>query len=212
MSYCGDGCQSGFGRCDTVSSSLSITTTAASTIATKTSTTTSASASITTGTTSIDGNCGGNSDVFATCLGSEWGNCCSTHGFCGGNISYCSTGCQTQYGNCGLDAMTTNTTSSSGLSSGLGKGAIAGISVGGTIGGLAVIGLLVWLAFFRMKRRMGYSVQSEEELKPFSHSRSFVSSQELNAQGNAKHEMDGREFARPELDARVISELPVQHD
>jgi hypothetical protein len=119
--------------------------------------------------------------------------------------------------------MTTNTTSSSGSSSGhLGTGAIAGISVGAAIGGLAVVGLLVWLAFFRTKKKMGYSLQSEEELKPFPPSKPIVSSQELDAlgnakheidgQGNAKHEADGRGFVRQELDARVISELPAQHD
>ncbi|KAI7969691.1 hypothetical protein EIK77_005811 [Talaromyces pinophilus] len=118
--------------------------------------------------------------------------------------------------------MTTNTTTTSGSSSGLGKGAIAGISVGAAIGGLAVVSLLVWLAFFRTKKKLGYSLQSEEELKPFPPSKPSVSSQELDALGNAKHEIDGqvnakhgvegRGFARQELDARVISELPAQHD
>lgn len=119
--------------------------------------------------------------------------------------------------------MTTNTTTTLGSPSGLGKGAIAGISVGAVIGGLAIVGLLVWLAFFRTKKRkMGYSLQSEEELKPFPPSKPLVTSQELNALGNAKHELDGqgnakhevedRRFARQELDARVISELPAQHD
>lgn len=110
--------------------------------------------------------------------------------------------------------MPTNTTSSSGSSSGhLSTGAIAGISVGAAIGGLALVGLLVWLAFFRTKKKMGYSLQNEDELKPFPPSNPFVSSQELDALGNAKHEIDGqgRGFARQELDARVISELPAQN-
>lgn len=119
--------------------------------------------------------------------------------------------------------MTTNTSTTSGSSSGLGKGAIAGISVGAVIGGLAIVGLLVWLAFFKTKKKkVVYSHQSEEELKLFPPSKPLVSLQELNALGNAKHELDGqgnakheaegKGFARQELDARVISELPAQHD
>ena len=109
--------------------------------------------------------------------------------------------------------MTTNTTTTPGSPSGLSKGAIAGISVGAVIGGLAIVGLLVWLAFFKTKKKkMVYSHQSEEELKLFPPSKPLVSLQELNALGNAKHEAEGKGFARQELDARVISELPAQHD
>ena len=217
-SYCGDGCQSAFGSCGSVSSSSSIisTTTTAATTGTS-----SATISTATGTVSIDGNCGSNSDVLATCVGSQWGNCCSSHGFCGGNANYCSTGCQSQFGKCGLDAMTTNITSTSGSPSGnFSKGAIAGISVGAAIGGLAVIGLLVWFAFSRMEKKMANSNQSEEELKQFPPSKSFASLQELDALGNTKHEIGGpghdkdlvnvrSPATRQELDNRMISELPA---
>ncbi|EED16163.1 lectin precursor, putative [Talaromyces stipitatus ATCC 10500] len=200
--YCGGGCQSAFGN----STAGAMNPTKAS------STTASASTSTTTGTVSEDGNCGSNSAVFATCLGSEWGNCCSSHGFCGGNISYCSAGCQSEFGNCGLAAMTTNTTSNSDSSSGhLGAGAIAGISVGSAIGGLALVAVLVWLAFFRTKKKIKYSVRIEDELKPYPPSKPFVDSHELDGHGNLKHEIDGRGgYVRQELDTRMISELPAE--
>ncbi|KAL2863281.1 uncharacterized protein BJX67DRAFT_374734 [Aspergillus lucknowensis] len=55
---------------------------------------------------SLDGNCGANSAVFATCLGSSHGDCCSHDGFCGRNAStYCGAGCQPEYGHC--DSATT---------------------------------------------------------------------------------------------------------
>ncbi|KIW48784.1 uncharacterized protein PV06_01349 [Exophiala oligosperma] len=52
-------------------------------------------------TVSTTGNCGVQSDdTVLTCLGSTFGNCCSTHGFCGSNATYCGGGCQTAYGSC----------------------------------------------------------------------------------------------------------------
>ncbi|KAL3449899.1 hypothetical protein BJX65DRAFT_272142 [Aspergillus insuetus] len=50
--------------------------------------------------TSIDGNCGSNSDSSATCLGSEFGNCCSVKGYCGKTDAYCGEGCQLEFGTC----------------------------------------------------------------------------------------------------------------
>ncbi|CEL00421.1 hypothetical protein ASPCAL00023 [Aspergillus calidoustus] len=50
--------------------------------------------------TSIDGNCGSNSDSHATCLGSEFGNCCSVKGYCGKTDAYCGEGCQLEFGTC----------------------------------------------------------------------------------------------------------------
>ncbi|KAH7355474.1 hypothetical protein BKA66DRAFT_385830, partial [Pyrenochaeta sp. MPI-SDFR-AT-0127] len=36
-----------------------------------------------------------------TCLGSQWGNCCSQYGYCGSTVDYCSPqSCQAKYGRC----------------------------------------------------------------------------------------------------------------
>ena len=48
---------------------------------------------------SIDGSCG--SDMGETCLGSTFGDCCSSHGYCGSSDDYCGTGCQPEFGTCG---------------------------------------------------------------------------------------------------------------
>ncbi|PGG96532.1 hypothetical protein AJ79_09550 [Helicocarpus griseus UAMH5409] len=45
---------------------------------------------------SLDGSCG----KKKTCLGSTFGNCCSSMGYCGNSTSYCGIGCQTAYGEC----------------------------------------------------------------------------------------------------------------
>ncbi|KAF2690172.1 carbohydrate-binding module family 18 protein [Lentithecium fluviatile CBS 122367] len=47
---------------------------------------------------SLDGSCGGISGQ--TCLGSEFGDCCSQHSFCGRTPAYCSEGCQPKFGDC----------------------------------------------------------------------------------------------------------------
>lgn len=47
---------------------------------------------------STDGSCGGSAGQ--TCLGSEFGDCCSQYGYCGSTTAYCGTGCQTGYGTC----------------------------------------------------------------------------------------------------------------
>ncbi|KAI8626285.1 glycosyl hydrolase family 61-domain-containing protein [Xylariaceae sp. FL1651] len=47
---------------------------------------------------SRDGTCGTSSGFI--CLGSVYGDCCSSGGFCGSSLYYCSTGCQAQFGTC----------------------------------------------------------------------------------------------------------------
>ncbi|KAL2807893.1 hypothetical protein BJX63DRAFT_55976 [Aspergillus granulosus] len=65
--------------------------------------------------TSIDGNCGSNSDSHATCLGSEFGNCCSVKGYCGKTDAYCGEGCQLDFGICNdASVQTISTTGSCG--------------------------------------------------------------------------------------------------
>ncbi|KAM9874215.1 hypothetical protein VDGL01_11718 [Verticillium dahliae] len=46
---------------------------------------------------SSDGKCGPNGKI---CLGSGFGDCCSSSGWCGGAAEHCGTGCQTAFGNC----------------------------------------------------------------------------------------------------------------
>ncbi|KAL8912101.1 MAG: hypothetical protein Q9171_002817 [Xanthocarpia ochracea] len=57
-----------------------------------------------------DATCGG--AYGYTCLGSSFGNCCSTHGWCGSTAAYCGTGCQPAYGNCGSNTPPTTTSTS----------------------------------------------------------------------------------------------------
>ena len=45
---------------------------------------------------STDGSCGNG----ITCVGSQWGRCCSEHGFCGNDAAYCGVGCQATFGSC----------------------------------------------------------------------------------------------------------------
>ncbi|KAK6196990.1 hypothetical protein LQW54_011007 [Pestalotiopsis sp. IQ-011] len=49
---------------------------------------------------SEEGDCGNN----VTCVGSEFGNCCSQHGWCGSNTDYCGDGCQPEWGSGCLSA------------------------------------------------------------------------------------------------------------
>ncbi|KAF3003978.1 hypothetical protein E8E14_006528 [Neopestalotiopsis sp. 37M] len=60
--------------------------------------TSSAEATPTGSTVSPDGSCGGTTGY--TCLGSEFGDCCSTYGYCGSTASYCSTYCDSAFGTC----------------------------------------------------------------------------------------------------------------
>lgn len=49
-----------------------------------------------------DATCGGANGY--TCLGSTFGNCCSSAGYCGSTTAYCGTGCQSAFGNCGSNS------------------------------------------------------------------------------------------------------------
>jgi hypothetical protein len=49
-------------------------------------------------TPSVDGSCGANRNY--TCVGSAFGECCSSNGFCGVGNSFCTTGCQESFGRC----------------------------------------------------------------------------------------------------------------
>ncbi|KAH7356196.1 hypothetical protein BKA66DRAFT_501975, partial [Pyrenochaeta sp. MPI-SDFR-AT-0127] len=48
---------------------------------------------------SRNGRCGSNGSG-ATCLNSQWGDCCSQYSYCGSTNAYCGTGCQTPFGLC----------------------------------------------------------------------------------------------------------------
>ncbi|OCK83887.1 carbohydrate esterase family 4 protein [Lepidopterella palustris CBS 459.81] len=58
---------------------------------------------------SPDASCGGTNGY--TCLGSTFGNCCSTHGWCGSTSAYCGTGCQSAFGTCGISTVSSATAS-----------------------------------------------------------------------------------------------------
>ncbi len=47
---------------------------------------------------SPDATCGGQTGY--TCLGSIFGNCCSSSGWCGSTAAYCGTGCNNSWGTC----------------------------------------------------------------------------------------------------------------
>ncbi|KAL4913896.1 hypothetical protein BDW62DRAFT_156668 [Aspergillus aurantiobrunneus] len=126
--YCSEGCQLEFGECNDARVQTVTTT----------------------------GSCGATLTSNVTCLGSTYGDCCSSNGFSGGNSSHCADGCQSDFGSCGSSATTPSTTpilsaipSPEPGSGGLSKGAIAGISVGAAVGGLSVVALKLWLVFFR---------------------------------------------------------------
>ncbi|SPO01802.1 uncharacterized protein DNG_04475 [Cephalotrichum gorgonifer] len=55
---------------------------------------------------SVDGNCGAKAGT--TCLGSEFGDCCSQRGYCGGTNVYCGDGCQSEFGTCGDSSISTD--------------------------------------------------------------------------------------------------------
>ncbi|KAJ5094624.1 hypothetical protein N7456_010485, partial [Penicillium angulare] len=72
---------------------------ASSEITTATATSTSSAAS-STSTISQNGLCGPSNNDW-TCLGSEFGNCCSNYGYCGNSTEYCSSAnCNSKYGSC----------------------------------------------------------------------------------------------------------------
>ncbi|KAF1965070.1 FAD-binding domain-containing protein [Bimuria novae-zelandiae CBS 107.79] len=62
-------------------------------------------------TISEDATCGGTN--WNTCLGSTFGNCCSSAGWCGSTTAYCGMGCQPGFGNCGSNNGASSTVVSS---------------------------------------------------------------------------------------------------
>lgn len=94
--HCGTGCNSAFGTC----TGSTPTTLKSSTKPVSTSTRTSTIPSSTpTKKVSTDATCGSNNGG-ATCLGSQFGNCCSGSGWCGSTTDYCGSTCQSGYGYC----------------------------------------------------------------------------------------------------------------
>ncbi|OAG03066.1 uncharacterized protein CC84DRAFT_1151376 [Paraphaeosphaeria sporulosa] len=73
--YCGDGCQSGWGTCNSSGGNKPVGPKV-----------------------SKNGSCGQNGGT--TCLGSSFGNCCSQHGYCGSSKNYCGKGCNPLFGKC----------------------------------------------------------------------------------------------------------------
>ncbi|AEO64837.1 carbohydrate-binding module family 18 protein [Thermothielavioides terrestris NRRL 8126] len=125
IEYCGAGCQSAYGAClgvpgqpgnpptnvtttpgfpgqtttTTTPTPPPTTTTSRPTTTTTTTTSSSPTVSIPPGlTSSTDGRCGNG----VTCLGSNFGRCCSQFGYCGDGDQYCPyiVGCQPQFGYC----------------------------------------------------------------------------------------------------------------
>ncbi|KAF5980438.1 agglutinin isolectin 1 precursor [Fusarium coicis] len=150
----------------------------------KTSTSTAAT-STSLGAISIDGNCGSNSDTNATCLDSEFGDCCSAKGYCGKTSAYCSTGCQSDFGSCDSTSDSTTSSASESASSstsssesslsnpsttpstaGLSTGAKAGIAVGSVIGGLGALGLVGFLVLRGKKRKSSQQLEDSDAGKP----------------------------------------------
>ncbi|ORY63792.1 glycoside hydrolase/deacetylase, partial [Neocallimastix californiae] len=89
-SYCGKGCQSEFGICDSSSNTTTRTT------KTKTTSTRTSSA------VSTNGRCG---SQYGSCPS---GYCCSKYGYCGTSSDHCGSNCQSEFGQCG-SAVTTKT-------------------------------------------------------------------------------------------------------
>ncbi|KAK8123514.1 chitin deacetylase [Apiospora kogelbergensis] len=111
IDYCGGGCQSQYGTCRSPDNTLpadspippatsptKLPTGPGAGIPDSPLTTTTAPASPPAPTQTLkvspDGSCGGDT----TCLGSEFGNCCSSHGWCGSTADYCGEGCQPNFG------------------------------------------------------------------------------------------------------------------
>lgn len=98
--HCKVGCNGAFGTCSGSSTTQTLTSTRPPT-------------STPTNKVSTDATCGGANGY--TCLGSSFGNCCSSSGWCGSSSAYCGQGCQSGFGNCGSNdspASSTSVTSS----------------------------------------------------------------------------------------------------
>ncbi|KAJ4992476.1 Chitin deacetylase-like protein 9 [Stagonosporopsis vannaccii] len=106
--YCDAGCNPAFGTCGGVSSAPvepsstpgpePTTSTLEPPSSFTTLTRTSSATPSPTGAVSTTGQCGGDSGL--TCLGSEFGDCCSQYGYCGGETAFCGTGCNPLFGSC----------------------------------------------------------------------------------------------------------------
>ncbi|KAL8378118.1 hypothetical protein RB595_008701 [Gaeumannomyces hyphopodioides] len=59
---------------------------------------------------SQEGNCGGKRGP--TCLGSEFGDCCSQYGWCGSTSAYCDAGCQPGFGKCNSNGQSSSSSAS----------------------------------------------------------------------------------------------------
>ncbi|KDN70651.1 putative agglutinin isolectin 1 [Colletotrichum sublineola] len=105
--YCGEGCQSMFGKCTAASRSGSG----------------SGSDKIT-----PDGTCGG-ADAY-TCKGGAFGKCCSQYGFCGDSDQYCLNACQPSFGDCSSVNVDGKSMSSDGTCAGAGGFTCQGSSYG----------------------------------------------------------------------------------
>ncbi|CAI6335761.1 unnamed protein product [Periconia digitata] len=91
--YCDvvEGCQSLFGACG--SASLSSSSNSAPSLTSSPVPTATAPSAI-----STDGSCGGTKGY--TCVGSTFGDCCSSYGWCGSSSLHCDAGCQNVFGIC----------------------------------------------------------------------------------------------------------------
>ncbi|KAF2750073.1 carbohydrate-binding module family 18 protein [Sporormia fimetaria CBS 119925] len=101
VDYCGTGCQTGFGTCDSPSQPPSSPQTPTLPV-------------------SHDARCG--REFGLTCQGSNYGNCCSQYSYCGSSNAYCGDGCQQGFGKCDADSSsppdpTSSTTSESSATS-----------------------------------------------------------------------------------------------
>ncbi|KAL2076241.1 hypothetical protein VTL71DRAFT_1184 [Oculimacula yallundae] len=94
--HCQAGCQQKFGTCSADSGSIS-----------------------------TDGSCGGTNKK--TCVGSAFGDCCSSAGYCGTSTTHCEAGCQATFGTCSTG---TGSISTDGSCSGTGKKTCLGSTFG----------------------------------------------------------------------------------
>ncbi|KAG9244441.1 hypothetical protein BJ878DRAFT_69305 [Calycina marina] len=149
-SYCDTGCQSTFGDCGSAVILVSTSSTASlPTLVSQTSKTLDASTPTSASAMSTSGNCGTNSATLESCLGSTFGDCCSSLGYCGENASYCETGCQLNWGACGVSS--SNSSNSTQPAAFLSTGTKAGIGIAAAAVGLAAVGLLIWYVLSRRK-------------------------------------------------------------
>ncbi|KAL1794410.1 hypothetical protein ACET3X_007831 [Alternaria dauci] len=122
--YCGTGCQSPFGTCNSVATPAR-TSTSSSHSSTSSTTVVSpvapSSAAVKVTTNARCGNLYGASPAGMTCSGGKYGDCCSQYSYCGSSSAYCGTGCQPGFGKCDAvsssSAVSSSTLSSSSLDS-----------------------------------------------------------------------------------------------